>query len=117
MNFKLGIKDEFGSADCTDLNQVLARLRGTEGKPTGELNDFDIKELTRREVDMTAQACDGNAINEEEELVMADKVQGIGHDTRHQVAIKPKSGAFGQLPTASTGRMSGAGSKQLKYLD
>jgi len=32
----------------------LAKLRGKEGKPTDELNDFELKELTRREADMTA---------------------------------------------------------------
>jgi hypothetical protein len=111
MNFKLGIKDDFGSADCTDLNQVLSKLRGKEGQPTNELNDFELKELTRRDADAIAQACDGNAINEEEELVMADKVQGIGHDTRFQITTAPKSGDFSQKLDPNMSRISGSGSR------
>jgi len=34
MNHKLGIKDDLGSSQCTDLSQVLAKLRhGDGGEP------------------------------------------------------------------------------------
>jgi len=50
MNFKLGIKDDL-IADCTDVKQVLERVRGQTVKQpvkASELTDFEIKQLTQR---------------------------------------------------------------------
>ena len=48
MNFKLGIKDDL-IADCTDVKQVLERVRGSvmkNHKKASELTDFEVKALT-----------------------------------------------------------------------
>jgi hypothetical protein len=50
MNFKLGIKDEL-IADCTDIKQVLEKVRGQVVKKpekASELTNFEIKYLTQK---------------------------------------------------------------------
>ena len=47
LNFKLGIKDEF-TTGCTDIKQVLERVRSKKSEPVSSLSAVEIKELTRR---------------------------------------------------------------------
>jgi hypothetical protein len=121
MNHKLGIKDDLGSSQCTDLSQVLAKLRHADGgdPATAQLTSFELKELTKREEVQLAE--DGKAIDDPEERLVADKVQGVGYETRHAVTIKPVNISNNPLEkpdkSISLGKINGANGKQLKYLD
>ena len=93
MNFKLGIKDDL-IADCTDVKQVLERVRGQVTKQPEKpstLSDYEIKQLTQR----TGQ---GGAVDdmrvadlpESELITTVDKVKGIGFDRQHMVSTSAK---------------------------
>jgi len=65
---------------------------------------------------------DGKAIDDPEEREVADKVQGVGYETRHAVTIKPVNISSSGVPikvdkSIALGKISGANGKQLKYLD
>jgi hypothetical protein len=97
MNFKLGIKDDL-IADCTDVKQVLERVRGLGTKQSDKpstLTSFEVKALTQR----TGQ---GGAVDdirasdlpESELLVTADKIKGIGFDKQHMVSTSEKGASM-----------------------
>ena len=98
---------------------MLAKLRNAEdpkgatGAPT-QLNEFELKELTRRDADCAALAQDGKIIDDPEELLVADKVAGVGFDQRFNVVSKPRAH---MAKEENLSRMDGANMKQLKYLD
>jgi len=65
MNFKLGIKDDL-IADCTDVKQVLDRVRGLDkakNNKASDLTEFEIKELTMK----STEGADGQPLPEYDE--------------------------------------------------
>ena len=76
LNFKLGIKDEF-TTGCTDIKQVLERVRAKKTEPVSSLSAVEIKELTKR----------GDEFAELPEKKVC-KVEGIGFESKNLVSTK-----------------------------
>lgn len=75
LNFKLGIKDEF-TIGCTDIKQVLERVRSKQTEPVSSLSAVEIREMTKRDDEFYE---DSNNVN---------KVLGIGFETKNLVSTK-----------------------------
>jgi hypothetical protein len=117
MNFKLGIKDDL-IADCTDVKQVLEKVRGLSTKQVekaSDLSSFEIKQLTQRTG--TGGALDERVAEQPESELVAtvDKVKGIGFDKQHIVSTSaPRMTA---KDVEQLNQIQGMNTKDLKYLD
>lgn len=120
MNFKLGIKDDL-IADCTDVKQVLERVRGQvvkQPEKASELTDFEIKQLIQRTGTGGAVDDTKHVMEQDSELIeTVDKIKGIGFEKQHMVSTSAKGLTMSKIDAKQLNQIQGMNTKDLKYLD